>query len=854
MSVEAAGSWSKNGFCLKPEAVSHSLIPMPQVNGFFSLSARPQAAFNRSLPRLYPASVPGGIMTSPLPSRNNRGLLLFRDYRRTDGNGTVSLMPAGWEGATGYPYKTGGISGPYLVAPDSEAIPGNLLCLEYGFDESRIWNGAQIPVSVKEGADLSGITALSFFIKNSPGTETSAQNIRLFLQIGSIGEDLDGDGTLDRELSPLSDGFDFNDPAHDAVLKIGSMPGGTGNGSLDSEDTNGNGSLDSEISDLVITREITLPASGNSGTVTLTLNPAESARLARVRGIRFIVVSEAGDANGRIFLSSPEFEGSTFTAEALPSGNISVHESAESYTAGAGIEQLQSRFPSAVPSGSEKDENHVLSVSWDSVPAAGETVVKGFTETAVFKDYREYLLYYSLDGERETPAELRFSFLDGYGKGINASFTPPAGAGWHEIRILPLEKLLYLDGKIFESETSIDDDAGALTLLSLCVKGYSSGRLLLDSLTAASPVITLRSSSSFALRYTLPGTLVSVAGIPLLSDFSFSSSFAALFAPEAPTPLTASGDFTASVSIPLTRLGASLGAERTESGMMYREGYDIDFSGPGALPSVGEHFMYRGDGRTATFLRKTTLAVVTAAAELNAANEVERAESSTVSRWKLSTGFPGKSFSLSDSIDFEKTSRNSNVFEGTFLDALKRSYALFIPESSETDTRTLSLQTEFSLEPVPVGLRFSPSAASSVFDDGGRKQKSSGLFSCELPFRFGTRDFPWNFLIGYERSVSLTKLTDNPDFTRDFLSLISTLASVDFLYLSTPFVELFESGTDGRFRKRTNAFSSAVYTPKAYLDFKRPLDSGFINFLILQAFRLSFPGKLSVYRIQRRAA
>jgi hypothetical protein len=41
------------------------------------------------------------------------------------------------------------------------------------------------------------------------------------VEVGAIGEDLDGDGVLDAEPSATSTGFSFDDTANGVVLKVG---------------------------------------------------------------------------------------------------------------------------------------------------------------------------------------------------------------------------------------------------------------------------------------------------------------------------------------------------------------------------------------------------------------------------------------------------------------------------------------------------------------------------------------------------------------------------------------------------------------------------------------------------------
>ena len=126
--------------------------------------------------------------------------------------------------------------------------------MDYILQGSSSWTGVQLPLGTgEEYPDLSGSSALAFDCK----AEGALTNVRLFIEIGSLSEDLDGDGNLDEEISEYSGGFIFNDANSDSGTLVGGDNLTETNGQLDTEDFNGNGFLDSEKSSAAVYFELT---------------------------------------------------------------------------------------------------------------------------------------------------------------------------------------------------------------------------------------------------------------------------------------------------------------------------------------------------------------------------------------------------------------------------------------------------------------------------------------------------------------------------------------------------------------------------------------------------------------------
>ena len=136
-------------------------------------------------------------------------------------------------------------SGPYIASiPDSDGIGiTNALILDYELADSTEWVGMQLPLN-KGGSnqDMSMYKSFSFYMKS----EGDVSDLSVYIEAGSVAEDLDADGYVDEESSEYSEGFIFNDPNTSSGTLIGGDNQNGSNDVLDSEDINDNGIADRE--------------------------------------------------------------------------------------------------------------------------------------------------------------------------------------------------------------------------------------------------------------------------------------------------------------------------------------------------------------------------------------------------------------------------------------------------------------------------------------------------------------------------------------------------------------------------------------------------------------------------------
>ncbi|GAH23029.1 unnamed protein product, partial [marine sediment metagenome] len=421
----------------------------PDTTGIMRLLSMEEEGMEISLTEetAYPASLPfDDSFTLVDLKADNRGRLFYKDF----------------------PYRTDSKIGPYLAAGSSvgEDI-GQSLVLDFELD-SGDWVGTQIPILVEQGlADLSSLHSLSMSYRAIPGLGS----FRIYMQIGEIGEDLDGNGKLDEELSENDAGFSFNDEsANGAVLLVGSGPQNTGNGRRDSEDIDGNGFLDQETASAaqnIVTMVSESPLSEVWKVLTHTFSETERRQLRRVRSLRLLVVADAGTASsGRVLIDRISLAGTSFWVDTTdyPDGTVTAREIEEGEAKKEPPQELDKAFSQVKetfhPFG---EKQKVLEVEWLGGPSTGDWTLQGYSRTGSQGiNYRTITLYYRIPG-LSGGSNLSFSLLDIQGQGIAWNFEPEERDTWSELEVSLDGGKVYIEGiEVQGARVTIDESYGSL--------------------------------------------------------------------------------------------------------------------------------------------------------------------------------------------------------------------------------------------------------------------------------------------------------------------------------------------------------------------------------------------------------
>ena len=298
--LTAGLEYSKDNFSASVRAGAS--LSTPDTRGLFRISGMEESGyyFDISEPAVFPASPPSGPLDSGgtvSVSPEGRGRLIYKNFRTYNFFTGTKLMPYTWTPPESnvFPYEPGSKTGPYTALTGGDNSESQIMVMDAALSADRPWAGGQINLSAApEGIDLSTAESISFFYR-ADGFE---EDTRLFFHAGSLSEDLDGDGRLDRESSKDADGFEFNDAGSGYVLLVGNGPEGGSNDRLDSEDFNGNGILDRNIGELIVKRELPLPGT-DWELAEFRLSAEERAKLGSTNAVRFILYSPSAGGTFR---------------------------------------------------------------------------------------------------------------------------------------------------------------------------------------------------------------------------------------------------------------------------------------------------------------------------------------------------------------------------------------------------------------------------------------------------------------------------------------------------------------------------------------------------------------------------
>ncbi len=575
-------------------------LSSPDTTGIFRLFGMEESGQTLTLSEsnLFPSSLPGSSETissglnaglSPFSSLTlaNRGELLYKDLN------SYSLGGATLEGATFnppssqiYPYVNGSRIGPY---PAWDNTYGVVMVMDYVIDPSAssnpsTWVGAQVPLP-NAPQDLTGITDLTFAIQSLAG---ASGTVTAYVQLGSVSEDLDGSGVIQRASSIANNLFPF----HQNGMTLYAGATGTGGSSLGStstsgtanpsstnglalasDDLNGNGLLDAENAGLVLTYQIAasyLTAGAGWQSVDIPIPPADRAKLTAARSVRVILVDTVGPASGRILVSSPTFAGSPFhvvTASTTPTDITTATETSDPLPLG---QQLTDRYPEVNtiyhPAG---QLNKVLRVEWGPWSTATGFTLTGYPPPVAPGLYRTlaFYMYVPTLSQTPSPATLSMSLVDSAGHGIHLSFQPGQTSGWHKYSVDLIAKTISVDGgtPVGAPSVTVDGAAGQLTTFTLSQTGSNAGTFYIDEVHLENAIISASLGTDLNVRYAKQGTLLSLFGHPIVSNLTVheaasatGSNFGAGFA-ENPGVAAASTLTEVGGDLPFANLQASFG-------------------------------------------------------------------------------------------------------------------------------------------------------------------------------------------------------------------------------------------------------------------------------------------------------
>lgn len=763
--------------------------------------------FDISRNNIFPASLSERIAAAENITQADRGILLYKDYRRSAGVSGYYLQD----------YTTSDISesmifspadstadqmlkaGPYTASASSDGRSGEILVMDYILQGSSSWTGVQLPLGTgEEYPDLSGSSALAFDCK----AEGELTNVRLFIEIGSLSEDLDGDGNLDEEISEYSGGFIFNDANSDSGTLVGGDNLTETNGQLDTEDFNGNGFLDSEKSSAAVYFELTSKPDTDWRRFRVNFSDIAGSDTSRTKlenagFIRITVLNNTtAEESGRILFDNFEFEGTSMTAS--DTAGYTEPDYSEVYESFLPASETPSESLSA-PTIDSSSDNSVMRVAWST----GDWQLFTYINPASAENYDSIIFHYFCPSVSPSGTEqplLHFTLNSFSGSAVSASVPLSTSEGWNEVSLT--RGGVYINGILSEtSDIAYAASSGAAGLMTFSTSGTSDGLILLDEIYLADPELLIISgvTENFSLSYSAP--LLSAGGFEIIGPVSLSqkaeASFntdTAEFAEDPEAAVMNSGNLSLSSNLKTAILSSPLNidiAVNDASALSISAGHSLTIP----LPVIGLSIVdtyYADEVSEDSFIKTDSVRLSAPPFSGNIIQYNAVSDSSQfIRRWASNLNSALGPFSLGLSAAFLLSDLNHSFsIEDYFSGWYQASAEAFSSNYNEFDNRKTNISFTPSLSTKPVGVNAGLTASSDLTSDGTVSNSIKASVSLPLTIKLGADTLTLE--LGYQREGSFSLDSASEGFTDDLAFLFKTLAGRTYLYESIPFHELFD--------------------------------------------------------------
>lgn len=799
-----------------------------------------------------------------------RGRLFYRDYYDEGAFGGRVLRDYDWNvpGDQSYPYAAGSRIGPYPATAEDDGIDGQVMVLDFDIDggAGEDWVGAHLRMPDFADRDFSEITEISFSWRtlDIDGTE---DDIEVYLQIGSLAEDLDGDGDLDRGESTLSPAFDFDDANAGFTLNAGRPP--PGEDYRMSEDGNRNGVLDTETAELVHTLSdgvasdlVTVGGRPDDEwrRLSFDLDAAARRKIAATRAVRVVVKSASGGSvSGRALFSKLTLRGSTFQTEAT-GGTVRATEVPDT---GAPRKLTDEHDEVAdVFHADDRGNQRVLRVEWSGFGGSDAWTLSDYVTPVPARQY-EVLAFYARVGNMQQDGGPDTDVGDGALR-VTLSGTNPDGGSerlravvpvdeddadqgsawrsgrWRKVELDTAAGKVYVDGdEVGSLEGRPSGGATDLSFLELeFVEGTDAaeGTIYIDEVHWAETRISVSGASRLALTYEYPDTIVQAGEVEVLSNVQVSQDTSVRTGGFATDSEVADGvgsfytrtglagdllytrletDLQVSVQNDRTSMagGHSLRVPAADAPVVFTESFRRSYNAPFVS-------LYRSNGLLFTLPLDTRLRLDSAAT---------LREENLDQSWDLDASTdPGENWELGLTTGLGHSAAGYDPGSASYPESWVLGYELLAPYSTgAAPTREGTASISVLRSPIPVGTELDVEAAYENRSSTEREQTNEAAVSVAIPLSFA-RDTPraWTITPSYGRSFERTLTAASAASYGDDLGVYgSAFAGQQYLATATPVAELFQSAGHIGFAGRSAGEPFARYTPRLGLSLERSFGS-----------------------------
>jgi hypothetical protein len=787
--------------------------------------------------------------------RSNRGKLFYKEYSETNAFGNELVREYDDSPAQQFAYEAGSRRGPYTANARDEGIPGRVAVADFELEPGQ-WEAMQL--NPGGTLDLRNTPEISFRYSLRPAVDGSgpANDVRVWLQIGYLSEDTDGDGLLDEGSSGVQPLITFNDAARGISLFAGET-----RVSYDqalTEDTNANGLLDRGAVEQFITIELpdtpgpsTLPIN-RWDRLTLELTPEERSRLTKTTSIRLVVTAPSGGSTrvGRLLLSQLELFGSGYATESDDTGaGVSAREGPDPLTGG---EALRSRYETVRDIFlREGADQRVLKLSWSDVDDAG-AYARAFRPTPpVFRDEYGNLIFYAFVESLDTPTDpaLRLSLTE---SPPGPSAGAPAGAGisalidldenpglalqdgWSEISINSTSGEVRINGA---PAGTAEVRGGSLTELrytTIEVTGAQGGVIYIDEIHLADPQVRLDGATSGSVSWQRPGTIIEAGSFPVLADFEITQrlNLRSRRFTGATTVVEEAGTFVSSTSSGFTLAGVRLEGDATAAvteGEPSGEGGHRITLPAGDSPVVLEDTFRRTFRRLVPLLGRSNSLLLSTQALGNhrIAGSAELDRSRLSQEWELSSETPSpRLFTLNTELSLYQNAVGYDLEEVDYATSWVGSYPLLLRwEEGREEERRGAAEFTGRLGREDLALLLEPELSYTRLPS--EEQRNEAALRVTGEKSGGPADSPsWRVAPYYERRFTTSDDgVRSEDFGEDFGEYGEQQSKMSYPYTAAPGWEIFVPLKETPFEEESASLLGAGYTPELGIALERSFGS-----------------------------
>jgi hypothetical protein len=803
-------------------------------------------------------------------TQTNRGRLFYKDFYDDTAFGGRVLREYDWDPPDDqvYPYEAGSRIGPYPARADDDGIDGQIMVLDFDMDSEERWVGGHLRMPDFTTRDFSEITEVTFSWRTLGVSVDgpSADDIEVYVQLGALAEDLDGDGELDEGESPLSPSFEFTDQTAGFAVKAGRPP--PGENYRMSEDGNRNGVLDTENPELVHTLSETgtanlVAAAGRPDeswrTVSFDLDASARRRLAATRAVRVVVVTDDGEsASGRVLVSQLTFRGTTFQTEvssADPSATVTAREVPDS---GAPRKLTKEHDEVKEVFHSEGTGNQrVLQIDWSDLSGSGDFWALTDYVTPVPARQYEVLAFYlrvsdlggetsADDGRGELSVSLSEEKPNGGGDGVSARIPIDeadadwAGGRWRKVELDSASGDVLVDGEPVGSlEKRPASGSERLSFLQVAFApedGAAEGTLYVDEVHWAETRLSVSGASRLSATYTYPETVLEAGEVEILSNVRVSQDTSVRsggFATDSAVT-GGTGSFLTRTELAgdllYTRLETDVQVAVQDEQTAVSGGHSLRVPAVDAPVVFIESFRRNYNAPFVSLYRSNALLLsLPLETAVRIDSDATLREDNLEQSWELEGSIePAERLRFESSAGLGHSAAGYDPGSPSYPESWITSYELLAPfERGETPVRSGIASLTAELEPAPVGLRGENSQSYENRSSTEREQTNEAALRLALPLAFRPESpTSWTLTPSYGRAFERTVSAPAADsYADDLDAYAGAFSGQRYLAASIPVVELFQSAEDIGFAEHSDGEPYTSYTPDVALTLTRSFGS-----------------------------